>query len=341
MEAFRADALARAKIFRTEFTPDLLARKSVEGAELTCRFVLTDATGTTPKFDCELPTGTRVKVKYGRTPEIAGEIAATRLLAALGFGADRVVLASRVRCYGCPASPFQARRIADRTRLQGLLRRTLDYNTYRDFEWAAVEYKQEGVAVETDGRKGWGFYELKEIDPRRGAATRAEVDALRLMAVFLAHWDNKESNQRLVCLPPQARGDACRQPLVMLQDLGATFGPRKVDLDAWSSTPVWADADQCRVSMKRLPHGGGTFGDAQISEGGRRLLADRLTRLSASAIETLFVEARFPGDLGRWVRTFQRKVDEIAARPPCPPTRSEPTTRPPAGRARWRRQSAG
>lgn len=317
-DAFRADALARAKVFRAAFTPGVLDPKATAHGELACRFVLTDATGTTPKFDCELPTGIRVKVKYGNTPEISGEIAASRLLAALGFGADRVMLASRVRCYGCPASPFHTRRLAEWTHLEPLLRRTRDYDAYRDFEWAAVEYKLEGVAVEAEGRKGWGFFELKQIDSGRGGADPAEVDALRLMAMFLAHWDNKAANQRLVCLSREERGVSCRRPLVMLQDVGATFGPRKVNLDGWRSTPIWADADRCRLSMKPLPHDGGTFEDVQISDRGRRLLADRLVRLSARQIETLFVEGRFAGDIEQWVTTFQRKVNEIAVRPPCP-----------------------
>ena len=54
------------------------------------------------------------------------------------------------------------------------------------------------------------------------------------MAVLLAHWDNKAENQRLVC-PPGAEGPegTCSKPLAIMQDLGATFGPVKVDLNNW------------------------------------------------------------------------------------------------------------
>ena len=75
----RADALARSAVFLTPVKPQLLAA-APQPEEIACRFLLTDATGTTPKFDCELPSGERVKVKYGTTPEISGEIAASRLL---------------------------------------------------------------------------------------------------------------------------------------------------------------------------------------------------------------------------------------------------------------------
>jgi len=40
--------------------------------------------------------------------------------------------------------------------------------------------------------------------------------------VFLAHWDNKEDNQRLVCVDatPHAADQPCATPLLMLQDVG-------------------------------------------------------------------------------------------------------------------------
>jgi hypothetical protein len=310
----RQDALARAKVFRTAFNPDVLAARPELGIIIDCRFLLTDVSGTSPKFDCELPDKRRVKVKYGANREISGEIAATRLLTALGFGADRVVLAGRVRCYGCPASPFYSRRLANWTHLEGLLRRTRDYDEYHDFEWTSVEHKLEGDTVETDGQKGWSFHELSEIDASRGGATRHEVDALRLIAVFLAHWDNKAANQRLICQTPRTSDERCRGPLAMLQDLGATFGPRKVNLSAWRKTPIWSAADSCRVSMEQLPHDGATFVESEISEGGRRLLADRLVRLTPAHIRTLFLEAKFPNDADEWVSAFRQKVDEIAER---------------------------
>lgn len=316
-EAFRADALARAAVFRAPFTPGALDAGARYVEQVTCRFLVTDATGTTPKFDCEMPDGTRVKVKYGSKPEIPGEAAATRLLTALGFGADHVILASRVRCHGCPPLPFHTNRLAEGTYLSGLLQRTRNYDTYRDFEWAAVEYKMKGAAVSSGDRKGWAFFELDAIDAARGGASRAEVDALRLVSVFLAHWDNKPENQRLACMPPDEREGVCADPLVMLQDVGATFGPRKVDLEAWAHTPVWVNPAGCRVSMRQMPHGGGTFTDVEISEAGRRLLSERLSRLTRAQIERLFREARFPGDAGAWVEAFERKAADIASRAGC------------------------
>ena len=308
----REEALTRAGVFRDTVRPEIL-RGEWHPLELTCRFIPTPTSGTTPKFTCELPDGRRVKVKYGQTDEVPAELAASELLRALGFGADHLRLASRVRCYGCPATPFYLRKLADATHVGGLVRGAPDYGEYRDFTWAAVEQKLEGGSIEGD-TEGWGFWELDKIDHSRGGATREEVDALRLIAVFLAHWDNKAPNQRLTCSAP-GPGGRCARPLVMLQDVGATFGPRKVDLDDWRRTPVWADDRGCRVSMASLPHDGGTFSeDVSISDGGRRLLAERLGALTRSDIASLFRHARFPGRIDEWVDAFSDKVAEIAGR---------------------------
>ena len=81
----RMDALARAAVF----TADQPAAEAPDGeAEIECRYDPERTSGTTPKFDCVLPDGETVKVKYGINPEIPGEVGATLLLKAAGFAAD-------------------------------------------------------------------------------------------------------------------------------------------------------------------------------------------------------------------------------------------------------------
>jgi hypothetical protein len=142
------------------------------------------------------------------------------------------------------------------------------------------------------------------------------------MAVFLAHWDNKPENQRLVCLSGKpARDGRCARPMAMLQDVGGTFGPRKTDLAGWRHAPIWSDRATCAVSMKTLPHDGATFRDTTISEEGRRFLASRLTRLRDAQITTLFRAAQFErhdGTLEEWTALFKAKVHAIATGPACP-----------------------
>jgi hypothetical protein len=317
----RLAALARARVFADGATEP----GENPADELECRFLDTPVSGTTAKFDCVLENGKRLRVKYGWTEEIHGEVAATHLLAALGFGADDVSMARRVRCYGCPRWPMLARQAAGRLHLQKVLKEHIDYNRYTDFEWVSVERRGSNHELKFGGQEGWSWNELSVIDPAAGGATHAEVDAFRLMAMFLNHWDNKPSNQRLVCpLAHASKKDddaseisECDHPLATIQDVGSTFGPKKVNLQSWSESPLWADEARCRISMKHLPYRGGTFPDITISEEGRHLLADRLTKLTKSQLTALFTSARFD-DVDRWVAAFERRVDAIAHRPPCP-----------------------
>src|SRR5678815_4499020 len=166
-----------------------------------CKYISEPARGTTPKFDCALADGEVVKVKYGRTGEIHAEIAAARLLTALGFGADRMYLIPRLRCYGCMRTPFYTNWVLDRMHTREFVARSVPEDRYTDFEWAAVERHFDGLPIEAGTHKGWAWFELDSIDPSLGA-NRAERDALRLTAVLLGHWDNKAANQRLVCLAP-------------------------------------------------------------------------------------------------------------------------------------------
>jgi hypothetical protein len=290
-----------------------------------CRYLDSPARGTTAKFDCVLRDGEVVKVKYGHTGEIHAEIAASRLLTALGFGADQMFLIPRVRCYGCVRTPFYTNWVLDKVRAREFVVRSVPWDSYTDFEWASVERHFDGAPIEAGSREGWAWFELEPIDSSRGAS-RAERDALRLAAVFLSHWDNKASNQRLVCrAPAPAIPTPCPHPFALINDLGATFGPNKVDLDHWKTAPIWADRARCTVSMRQFPYSGGTFSDTAVSEAGRQLIARELSALSERQVTSLFSGARFPEFLGRdegearaWTAVFMDKVRQIADGPPCP-----------------------
>jgi hypothetical protein len=279
--------------------------------EVECEFEPEPLGGNTPKFDCELENDEIIRVKYGRdNQEIYAEVAASRLLSTLGFPTDDIYVVSRVRCFGCPPDPFKT--FAGR----------VDDDVAVVFDDAIIERPRKGRRVETRKVTGWRWRELAKIDATAGGASRAQVDAFRVMAVFLSHWDNKPENQRLICLD-----EKCTRALAMVHDLGGTFGPFKVELKGWASRRIWADAATCTVSMRGLPYDGSSFDDEKISEEGRAFLAVRLARLSDDQIRALFTGARFtnapskdPGskDVANWVRAFQAKRDEIVNRPPCP-----------------------
>jgi hypothetical protein len=322
----RDDALRRAQT-RIALPLSPAIDLDVEEPPLTCRFIARQPSGTSAKFDCVLDGGEIVKVKYGRNPEVAAEVAATRLLTALGFAADRMSVVRRVRCYGCPRYPFFAMRLLQLTRTFAWYPPHGDDEGYSEFEWAAIERKFDAIPIERADRGGWAWWELASVDPNEGAG-RLDLDALRLMAMFLAHWDNKSDNQRLVCLDRPAGLDApCARPLLMLQDLGGTFGPSKMNVARWSSQPIWWDRATCTVSMKAFPHAGGTFPDARISEPARAQIARQLGALGADQIRALFAAARFPEhysstddeeDLAAWEAAFRERVRQITETGPCP-----------------------
>jgi hypothetical protein len=332
-DAERADALARASVWAEPRLPIARARLDSDPQQpqsIECTFAVTDVGGTAPKFDCTLDSGERIRVKYGRTPEIPSEVAVSRLLHALGFGADDVMLVPRLRCYGCPAEPFITMRTLGLAGAHDLYGKVMNKDSYKDFEWVAIERKHWGRGIETEQIEGWAFFELDLIDERKGGAPKAHVDALRLLAVMLAHWDNKSENQRLVCLSEKdwPEGGKCSRPLAMLQDVGSSFGPRKVDLPKWEEAPIWGDRATCTATMDGLPYNGATFKPVQISEGGRRFLARLLEQLSDQQITALFSGARFDQSKGfvgftaspvsEWTRVFKKKVRQIADGPACP-----------------------
>jgi hypothetical protein len=325
----RAELLSRAQIWRKLRLPIPQATftdLNLDGTD--CRFELSTLGGTTPKFDCVLDSGEEIRIKYGNGPEVPAETAATRLLAALGFGADHITLVKTLRCYGCPKEPFSIMKTVEITRAEPLYKHVLDYSVFEEFAWVALERKFNARPIETDRLEGWAMFELDMIDERKGGAPRAHVDALRLIAVLLAHWDNKAENQRLVCLDREWAEDApCARPFLLLQDVGATFGPTKMDLDAWTAAPVWEDRSQCTVSMRHLPFEGATFGRATITEAGRSFLGGLLSQLSDTQLHDLFSGARFAEKRGpfsatrtipEWIAAFRTKVRAITDGPRCP-----------------------
>jgi hypothetical protein len=305
-----------------------------ENAVVNCTFKIEGVAGSTPKFTCTLPDGDEIKVKYGRdNPEVYTEVVATRLLNALGFPADRMYPVAIVRCFGCPADPFKGLQCLNEGAARERCFPDVNYERYEDFEYAVIERPREGRRIETTKERGWSWEELALIDAKAGGSSRAEVDALRLLAVFLGHWDNKAKNQRLFCVgePDVEKARTigavkCDRPVAMVQDLGATFGPDKLNFERWSATPIWTNADRCAVSMHALPYGGSTFRDVEISEDGRAFLANLLGQLSTGQIRALFAGARVSAypratesgrNIDNWVRAFQTKVDAIVNRSAC------------------------
>ena len=286
--------------------------------EFTCQFVFPDKplTGSTPKFQCAERPNDVVKVKYGEeNGEVYAEIAASRLFWALGFKADRMYPA-RVSCEGCPSDPFAASKADWSIGRPGLVGQYV-------FDPAAVERPLPGSAIEVPGFEGWAWPELDTVTPRAGGASRAHVDALKLLAVFVQHSDSKPEQQDLLCAPggvprDRAGNETCTSPWLVVKDLGSTFGKAtalnnsKMDLNDWSGVPIWRDDEPCVGDLSRSLTG--SLENPRISEAGRQFLASRLLLLSDRQIGDLFRAAmaeRRGGTVDDWVRVFKRKRDEI------------------------------
>jgi hypothetical protein len=179
-ENYRAAVIARAQVWKATDIPSMDLKTGPKGekaftlaAPVICTYVNKKLSGNTPKFDCRIEPDDDVKVKYGGTnSEVYAEVVATRLLWALGFGADRQY-SVRVVCRGCPAS------------FGGVVRSPQD----SVFDPAMIERKLPGAAFEPND--GWSWDELNLVDDNAGGATRAQRDALKLLAVLMQHGDNK------------------------------------------------------------------------------------------------------------------------------------------------------
>jgi hypothetical protein len=330
----RLSMLDRAEIWRPVDTGklDLLnGPRADDGfafdAAVPCTYAYPDKplSGATPKFECQLESKDVVKVKFGPdNGEVFAEVAASRLFWALGFLADRMYPV-RVTCLYCPKDPFRAS--------------TIDWSLGRPgnlathvYDPAAIERPFDGKEIEVPKFKGWSWRELDEVADNEDGATRAHVDALKLLAAFIQHVDSKPDNQAIVCadddLGRDREGNAtCARPQLMVKDLGSSFAAAskvrftKMNLASWRSVEVWRDRRSCRAALTSSIVG--TLTHPQISEPGRKFLADRLSRLSDEQLRDLFsaarVERRKEQIEGRavtvddWVEVFKAKRDQIVS----------------------------
>lgn len=311
----RMDAIRRAQVWtKTNVSAmDIKTGPTGEGAfapdaTVNCEYVEKKMTGRSPKFTCKIGADDEVKVKFGPdNGEVYGEVAASRLFWALGFGADRMYPV-KVVCRNCPPNIVGT-------------------------DVAVIERKLPGREIESDIETGWAFRELDLIDADKGGATRAERDALKLLAVFLQHTDSKPQQQRIVCLGGVDDG-ACNRPFLMISDVGLTFGTGSranlndvsgANLARWRGTPVWRDEPGCVGNIDKSFSG--TLERPVIGEAGRRFLATLLQQLSDAQLHDLFDVARVnlrvrePGkalsgfpSIDEWVAVFKAKRDEIVSK---------------------------
>jgi hypothetical protein len=322
----RLDVLRRAQVWEQTNVPAMDVRQGPAGgfasdADVECDYKKdVSYGGHTPKFGCELPGKTDkdgkvekdvVKVRYGAdNGEIYAGVASTRLLWALGFGADGLYPV-HVICHHCPS-------MAGGTDLKdGRIR----------FDVAAIERPFAGHKIESDREDGWPWGELDLVQPGVGGAPKAQRDALKLLAVMLQHTDSKAEQQKLICRGQAHSRDElanCTSPFMMIHDVGLTFGRANfannnltgsTNFDLWSETAVWKDRAHCVGNLSGSHTG--TLKNPVISEAGRAFLAKLLAQLTDAQLHDVFAVARFDrkphggAPVDKWVAAFKQKVAEI------------------------------
>jgi hypothetical protein len=289
------------------------------GATVSCRYLDKKLGGASPKFACLVDDNDEVRVKFGGgNGEVFGEVLATRLLWALGFGADRMYPVT-VLCQGCPKELASAEQPGETLR----------------FDPAVIERRMPGKDWPTEGPHGWSWAELTAVAPKSGSASQAHRDALKLLAVFIQHSDSKPEQQRILCVASQReRSPATCRPFLMISDLGLTFGrasrandnaTSSVNLHAWQQAPVWQGETGCVGNLPKSLTG--TLDNPVITESGRRFLANLLIQLTDRQIRDLFDVARVsrrmrvPDDaasgaatVDEWIAAFKDKRTQIVER---------------------------
>jgi len=307
--------------------------------------------GKTPKFGCKITSvvsadGTvqtatpgmddsdPIKVKFGADDnEVYAEIVATRLMWALGYYADSW-FSVKVECHDCPDNPASGS----------------GSKATRTYYPATIVRKFSGHKMTEAGKpeQGWSW---KELDAANGQPVY-QRDGLKLLAAFMKHSDNKPPQQRLSCdkvnvdQSTQPFTTTCESPVMLVQDVGATFGGggwftsntgAKVNLDVWSHTSLWSKSGtdgapkQCQATLRKSLTAHDGLSNPDISEDGRRFDAGLMCQLSDKQIEDLFRAAHIAempkyhnsdgsfksgvdeaSILRDWVAAFKAKREEMA-----------------------------
>jgi hypothetical protein len=340
---------------------------ALRGQPLPCDFAKPgkELGGNTPKFSCVTPDGTTIRVKYSDgskdgNREIFSAVAAAKLLWALGFVSDPIYPIT-LECRDCPTNPMSG---------AGTRAKRSYLATFQP------EMTRLVMVEGNDADQGWRWGEVDEAianlpEGELRARQRMHFDALTLAAVFIQHGDRKPEQQRLECrgaldlragdAHPLGRDDsgasvfferpdssACNEPVIAVQDTGATFGgagrtsksTAKMNLKAWTNRPVFkpanpsssGEASECFGNLTvSMAAGEGGRGDPRIGEAGRAFLQDRLLVLTDAHVRALMATARvdklaepqmwrdpstgasYSGSEA-WVAAFKDKVRQITER---------------------------
>jgi hypothetical protein len=283
------------------------------------------------------------KVKYLMPPypnneprdnEVFTEVAATRILWALGFPADHMYSARAVYCIGCGPDPFKGNLKENKASI---------HDKPVAFNIVAIERLLPMDAIEANDDETWSWTDAVALYSN-GWSREQKVgfDAYRLALGLLTYHNGLDSQNRLACAEWKAGSDrprVCAHPVILVQDVGSTFGKpgsfggnsRGVISD-WQGQRVFANADQCELKYPLK-------GDRAVLKDAQDLLVQRLAKLDRERVKAIFSAARFQAmdkkqldrlrhsgatdvedaALNEWTDVFMSRAAEIRAARNCRP----------------------
>ncbi len=292
------------------------------------------------------------KIKYLKPPfpnhdprfnEVFTSVASTRFMWVLGFPADHDYPAGGASCIGCTDDPFGNKLTDNKASLKDAPNVFKFVNAEREIPWDQINPQDDETWSWTDAAK---FYSDGEWTHRQ----KVEFDAYRL-ALGLIHYFNALPQQnRLVCAVWAQAGSAgsspgqskvCQKPVIYVHDVGSTFGKKRAALDlagtnprgifsAWEPQTVFANPGNCELRAALL-------GDKQVLKEAQDLMIQRLARLDAATVKSIFRVARFnmvdqkqvqrlrakspqnvdEAALDEWTNVFMKRIDEIRSAKNC------------------------
>jgi hypothetical protein len=282
------------------------------------------------------------KVKYLSPPfpnhekrlnEVFTEVAATRLLWALGFPADHMYSAGAVRCIGCGSDPFKDNLKDNKSSLK---------DGATTFRVVAIERLLPMEPIEASNDETWAWQDAHALYSS-GWTREQQVgfDAYRLALGMLAYHNPLDSQNRLACAEWKQGADnpkVCAKPVILVQDIGSTFGKpgsfgnSRGDFGDWQGQRVFANAERCELKYPLK-------GSPTVLKEAQDQLVKRLDNLTRDKVKAIFASARFgemdqrqvsrlrkddgsnttDAALNEWTDAFMARAAEIRAARKCRP----------------------
>ena len=313
----------------------VVVRKSEGGESRSALFARGDAANATEiKAD-------QFKVKYlmppypGNEPrdnEVFTEVAASRILWALGFPSDHMYSARAANCIGCGSDPFKNNLKENRASI---------HDRPTAFNIVAIERLLPMEPIDPEDDETWAWADAVALYGNGWTREqKVAFDAYRLALGMLTYHNGLDSQNRLACAEWKPGADhprVCTHPVILVQDLGSTFGKpgsfggnSRGDFGDWQGQRVFANAERCELKYPLK-------GDRTVLKEAQDLLVKRLANLDRDKVKAIFAASRFQmvdkrqlerlrhgngansedAALNEWTDAFMSRAAEIRAARNC------------------------